>query len=129
MQQTVIIADDAQFMRAMLKDILEEIGCSVVAEASDGETAVALYRQHRPSLVMLDITMPGCDGVTACQRILAHDPQAKVVMISALGQKDEVLAAVRAGAGDFVIKPFEAERVEDTVRSLLARQPRAVVPA
>ena len=121
MQQTVIIADDAQFMRAMLKDILEEIGLKVVAEAADGEQACALYREHRPALVMLDITMPACGGVEACQRILADDPAARVIMISALGQKEEVLAAVRAGAGDFVIKPFEAERVEETVRSMLAR--------
>lgn len=126
MQQTVIIADDAQFMRAMLKDILEEIGWTVVAEAGDGDEAIQLYRQHRPDLIMLDITMPGCDGVTACQQILAEHPQARVVMVSALGQKEEVLAAVRAGAGDFVIKPFEAERVDQTVRSLLLRQPLAV---
>lgn len=126
MQQTVIIADDAQFMRAMLKDILEDIGLKVVAEAADGQTALAQYLEHRPTLAMLDITMPGGDGVTACQQILAADPSARVIMISALGQKDEVLAAVRAGAGDFVIKPFEAERVEETVRSLLARQPQAI---
>jgi two-component system, chemotaxis family, chemotaxis protein CheY len=126
MQQTVIIADDAQFMRAMLRDIVEEMGLRVVAEAADGEAAVALYLEHRPTLAMLDITMPACDGVTACQRILAADPRARIIMISALGQKDAVLAAVRAGAGDFVIKPFEAGRVEATVRNLLARQPHAV---
>ncbi|MDD5719024.1 MAG: response regulator [Candidatus Krumholzibacteria bacterium] len=123
MRQTVIIADDAQFMRSMLKDILTDSGWDVVAEAADGAAAVALFREHRPDLVMLDITMPGCDGVTACQQILAEDSTARVVMISALGQKEEVLAAIRAGAGDFVIKPFEAERVEETLRSLFARQP------
>ncbi|MDY0108786.1 MAG: response regulator [Candidatus Krumholzibacteria bacterium] len=123
MRQTVIIADDAQFMRSMLKDILTDSGWDVVAEAADGAAAVALFREHRPDLVMLDITMPGCDGVTACQQILAEDATARVVMISALGQKEEVLAAIRAGAGDFVIKPFEAERVEETLRSLFARQP------
>lgn len=123
MRQTVIIADDAQFMRTMLKDIVEEIGLKVVAEAGDGLTARTLYREHRPTLVMLDITMPGCDGVTACRQILQDDPAARIIMISALGQKEAVLAAIRAGAGDFVIKPFEAERVEETVRSMLARQP------
>jgi two-component system chemotaxis response regulator CheY len=122
MQQTVIIADDAQFMRLMLKDILEDMGLQVVAEAGDGRQAVAEYQQWRPDLVMLDITMPEQDGVAACREILALDPRARVVMISALGQKDEVLEAVRAGAGDFVIKPFEAERVEVTVRSVLSRQ-------
>ena len=124
MQQTVIIADDAQFMRLMLKDILEDMGLKVVAEVADGVQAVAEYRNHRPDLVMLDITMPELDGVSACREILASDPRARVVMISALGQKDDVLAAVRAGAGDFIIKPFEAERVEVTVRSLLTRQPQ-----
>jgi two-component system chemotaxis response regulator CheY len=121
MQQTVIIADDAQFMRVMLKDILEDLGFDVVAEASDGHEAVQQYLDHRPDLIMLDITMPGLDGVTACHEIVMHDPSARVIMISALGQKDEVLAAVRSGAGDFVIKPFEPERVEETVRKQLAR--------
>ena len=121
MQQTVIIADDAQFMRLMLKDILEDLGLRVVAEAQDGRQAVEEYRELRPDLVMLDITMPEMDGVAACREIVALYPGARVVMISALGQKDEVLAAVRAGAGDFVIKPFEAERVEVTVRSQLTR--------
>ncbi len=122
MQQTVIIADDAQFMRLMLKDILEDMGMTVVAEAANGREAVAGYHEFKPDLVMLDITMPDLDGVSACREILAADPGARVVMISAMGQKDEVLAAVRAGAGDFVIKPFEAERVEVTVKSVLTRQ-------
>jgi two-component system chemotaxis response regulator CheY len=122
MQQTVIIADDAQFMRVMLRDILEDMGFSVVAEASDGREAVARYLELRPDLIMLDITMPEVGGVAACREILALDPRARVVMISALGQKDEVLEAIRAGAGDFVIKPFEVERVEVTLRHLLNRQ-------
>jgi len=122
MQQTVIIADDAQFMRLMLKDILEDLGLTVVAEAADGHQAVAMYRKHQPDLTFLDITMPDLDGVAACREILADRPQARIVMISALGQKDEVLEAIRAGAGDFIIKPFEAERVEVTLRSLLSRQ-------
>ncbi|MEZ4388438.1 MAG: response regulator [Candidatus Krumholzibacteriia bacterium] len=122
MQQTVIIADDAQFMRVMLRDILDDLGYRVVAEAVDGRQAVARYLEHTPDLVMLDITMPDIDGVEACRQILAHEPSARIVMISALGQKDEVLAAVRAGAEDFVIKPFESERVEETLRKLTARQ-------
>ncbi len=122
MQQTVIIADDAQFMRVMLKDILEDLGYDVVAEAADGRQAVQLCQEHRPDLVMLDITMPELDGVAACRQILAEVPSAHVVMVSALGQRDEVLAAVRAGADDFVVKPFEAERVEETLRKLMARR-------
>jgi len=123
MQQTVIIADDARFMRAMLRDILEDLGLAVVAEADDGEQAVLQYREHRPALALLDVTMPVLDGVDACRRILAMDPGARVVMISALGQKDAVLAAIRAGASDFVIKPFEADRVAETLRCVMAREP------
>ncbi len=122
MQQTVIIADDAQFMRLMLKDILEEMGLTVVAEAADGRQAVSMYREHHPDQAILDITMPELDGVAAWREIRTTDPDACVVVISALGQKDEVLDAIRAGAGDFIIKPFEAERVEVTVRGLLTRQ-------
>jgi two-component system chemotaxis response regulator CheY len=121
-QQTVIIADDAQFMRVMLREILDELDLRVVAEAADGEEAVLRFLEHRPDLVMLDITMPGVGGVEACRRIAAHDPRAAVVMISALGQKDEVIAAIRAGARDFVIKPFESERVAETLRCVLTRQ-------
>ncbi|HOX25190.1 MAG TPA: response regulator [Candidatus Krumholzibacteria bacterium] len=126
MQRTVIIADDAQFMRVMLRDILEDLGWTVVAEVANGQDAVERYRELSPELVMLDITMPGLDGVEACRQIVALDPRARVVVVSALGQKDEVLRAVRAGAGDFVIKPFEAERVEETLRSLFARRPQPV---
>ncbi len=123
MQQTVIIADDAQFMRHMLRDILQDVGLQVVAEAADGEEAVIRHLEHRPHLTLLDITMPGLDGVEACRRIVGHDPDARVIMISALGQKEEVLAAVRAGARDFVIKPFEPDRVADTVRGVLRHEP------
>lgn len=126
MPETVIIADDAQFMRVMLRDILEDLGLTVVAEAADGHQAVQRYFEHRPGLIMLDITMPALDGVGACQEIVLRDPQAQVVMVSALGQKDEVLAAVRAGALDFVIKPFEPERVEETVRKVFARRAQTV---
>ncbi len=126
MQQTVIIADDAQFMRVMLKDIMEDLGWSVVAEAADGREAVDRYREHHPDLLMLDITMPDVDGIQACRQVTSEDPRARIIMISGLGQREEVIAAVRAGAADFVIKPFEADRVEQTIQSLLARQPQPV---
>lgn len=122
MQQTVIIADDARFMRVMLKDILDDLGYDVVAEAADGRQAVAQFLKHTPDLVMLDITMPGLDGIEACRQILSLQPTAQVVMISALGQKDAVLAAMGAGACGFVVKPFEAERVEETLLQLMARR-------
>ena len=123
MQQTVIIADDAHFMRAMLREILTDLGWHVVAEAAGGEDAVLRFLEHRPDLVMLDVSMPDLDGVEACRRIVGHDPGARVVMVSALGQKDQVLASIRAGAADFVIKPFEPERVAETLRGLSTRQP------
>jgi two-component system chemotaxis response regulator CheY len=123
MQQTVIIADDAQFMRVMLREILAEMQLKVVAEAADGEEAVVRSLEHRPDLVLLDITMPRLGGVEACRRIVGQDPAPQVVMISALGQKQEVLAAIRAGAADFVIKPFETDRVIETLGSVLAGQP------
>ena len=124
MQQKVIIADDAQFMRVMLRDILEDLDFTVVAEAASGEEAVTCYRDHQPDLVMLDITMPGMGGVACCRQILAEDPQARIIMVSALGQRDEVLAAMKSGARDFVVKPFEAERVEETLHRHL--EPQAV---
>lgn len=120
MHQTVIIADDAQFMRVMLRDILETSGFRVVAEAADGRQAIDLYGEYGPDLALLDITMPGIDGVAACRAIVQQDPEAKVVVISALGQRDEVLAAIRAGAADFVVKPFEADRVVETLLKLQA---------
>jgi two-component system chemotaxis response regulator CheY len=118
MHQTVIIADDAQFMRVMLRDILETSGFQVVAEAADGRQAIDVYGEYRPDLALLDITMPGIDGIAACREIVQQDPEAKVVVISALGQRDAVLAAIRAGAADFVVKPFEADRVVETLLKL-----------
>ncbi len=123
---TVIIADDAPFMRAMLRGIVTDLGLEVAGEASDGAEAVALYRQHAPTLALIDLTMPGVDGVEAVRQIVAHDPAAALVMVSALGQKDAVLAAVKAGALDFIIKPFEADRVEATLQKILGRLPVTV---
>jgi two-component system, chemotaxis family, chemotaxis protein CheY len=123
MPRTVIIADDAPFMRTMLKGIVENMGFEVVAEAGNGDEAVERHLHHRPTLTILDVTMPGSDGVDAARRIVAADPQAVVVMACALGQKEEVLAAIKAGARDFVIKPFETDRVEAVLQSLLERLP------
>jgi two-component system chemotaxis response regulator CheY len=120
MGHTVLIVDDAAFMRVMLKDILAELGLEVVAEGEDGQEAVDLYRRLRPDLVLLDTTMPRLDGIAALREIVAEDPQAQVIMITALGQKEAVLASIKAGARDFVIKPFDQERVQDTVQRVLA---------
>ena len=120
MGSTVLIVDDAEFMRAMLKEILEEMGLTVVGEAVDGEQAVRLHRELRPDLIALDLTMPRLDGVGALRQIIAAEPAANVIMISALGQKLKVLEAIKSGARDFVVKPFDPDRVRETVERCLA---------
>lgn len=123
MGPTVLIVDDAEFMRVMLRDIIEDMDMSVVGEAGDGKEAIQLYRQLQPTLVLMDITMPVMDGTEALQSILVQDPAANVVMITALGQKEQVLAAIKAGARDFIIKPFDQERVQETINRILPQIP------
>ena len=122
---TILIADDAEFMRDILRQIIEDMDWSVVAEAADGQEAITLYRKMRPDLALLDITMPRMDGTEALTAILAEDPDAQVVMISALGQKDQVLDAIKAGARDFIIKPLDQDRVTDTLERILCPTPVA----
>ena len=112
----VMIVDDALFMRNMLKDICERAGFEVVAESDNGETALELYREHRPDLVTMDIVMPRRSGIEALRDIVADDPEARVVMVSALGQDSLVLEAVEAGARDFIVKPFREDKVVDIIR-------------
>ncbi len=123
MGNTVLIVDDAEFMRVMLRDIVEDMGLIVVGEAGDGEEAVQQFERLRPDLVLLDITMPTRDGTEALKEILAVDGDARVIMITALGQKEQVIAALKAGARDFIIKPFDQERVTETLEHLLATSP------
>ncbi len=123
MNHTVLIVDDADFMRMMLRDIVEEMGMKVIGEATNGAEAVEQFGALNPELVLLDITMPVMDGLEAVKQIMAADAEAAVVMITALGQKDQVLACVKAGALDFIIKPFDQERVTETLGRLLAPQP------
>lgn len=124
MGPTVLIVDDAEFMRVMLRDIVEDMGWTVAGEAANGQEAITGFEQVKPDLVLMDITMPVMDGTEALQTILQCNPSANVVMITALGQKDQVLTAIKAGARDFIIKPFDQERVQDTLRRL-APQPQA----
>lgn len=119
MSSTVLIVDDAEFMRVMLREILADAGLQVVGEAANGEEAVRLYNELRPDLITLDITMPVLDGVEALKRILALDPRATAVMVSALGQKQKVLEAIQSGARDFLIKPFDPDRVRATIDRLV----------
>ena len=112
----ILIVDDAAFMRMMIKDILTKNGYEVVAEAANGVEAVELYKSHQPDLVTMDITMPEMDGIEAVKQIKAVNPAAKVIMCSAMGQQSMVMDAIKAGANDFIVKPFQADRVLEDSR-------------
>lgn len=111
MAKTVLVVDDAAFMRIKLKDILEKNGYEVVGEAANGIEAVEQYKEKNPDIVTMDITMPEKDGVEALKEIKEIDPKAIVLMCSAMGQQAMVMDAIRAGAKDFIVKPFDTERV------------------
>jgi two-component system, chemotaxis family, chemotaxis protein CheY len=116
----ILVVDDAAFMRKMVKDALAKGGHEVVGEAGNGVEALARYNELKPDLVTLDITMPEKDGLAALADIMAADPSARVVMCSALGQESKVLEAIKLGAKDFVVKPFQPDRVIDAVGKALA---------
>lgn len=116
MAKTVLIVDDALFMRNLLRDIFEEAGWEVVAEAENGLKAVEKFRVHQPDLVTMDIVMPEMGGIDAMKRILVEYPQARVVMCSALGQERMVMEAIKAGASDFIVKPFQDSQVLEVVK-------------
>ena len=103
----LLIVDDALIMRKRIREIAEEAGWQVAGEAKNGEQAVALYHQEKPDLVTLDIVMPKMDGVSALKQMIQDDPQARVVMISAVNQKGKLAECIQAGAIDFIVKPFE----------------------
>ena len=117
----VMVVDDALFMRNILKDIFVRHGYEVVAEADNGETALQLYQESKPDLVTMDIVMPKKSGIEALQEIMAADPEAHVIMVSALGQDTLVLEAVEAGARDFIVKPFKEDKVLETVRRVVGQ--------
>lgn len=117
----VLIVDDAAFMRMMLKDILNKNGFEVVGEAVNGADAVEKYKELQPDVVTMDITMPEKDGITAVKEIRATYPQANIIMCSAMGQQPMVLEAIQAGAKDFVVKPFQADRVMESIKKVLGR--------
>jgi two-component system chemotaxis response regulator CheY len=118
----ILIADDALFMRNMLREIFVKAGFQVVGEAVNGVEAVERYHELRPDLVTMDIVMPLKSGIEALQQITREDPDARVVMCSALGQEALVIEAVQAGAKDFIVKPFKEERVLDVVRRVTQMQ-------
>lgn len=120
MAKTVLIVDDAAFMRMMIKDILEKNGYDVVGEAENGNIAVEKYKELEPDLVTMDITMPEKDGITALKEIKELNADATVIMCSAMGQQAMVIDAIQAGAKDFIVKPFQAERVVEAVSKALS---------
>jgi two-component system chemotaxis response regulator CheY len=114
----ILIVDDAEFLRVRISKMLTGDGYEVV-EAENGARAVALYKECHPDMVLMDITMPEMDGLTALKAIRAFDSKAKVVMLTALGQESVVLEAIKSGARDFVVKPFERDRVLNAINKLL----------
>lgn len=120
MGNRILVVDDAAFMRMMIKDILTKNGFEVVGEASDGAQAFEKYQELRPDLVTLDITMPEMDGIEALKKIRGVDPTARVIMCSAMGQQAMVIDAIQAGAKDFIVKPFQADRVIEAVKKALS---------
>lgn len=121
MGKRVLVVDDAAFMRMMIKDILTKNGYEVAGEAENGQKAVELYQQLKPDVVTMDITMPEMDGIAAVKAIKKIDPNAKIIMCSAMGQQLMVMEAIQAGAKDFIVKPFQQERVLQALQKVLGQ--------
>ena len=119
MAKNILICDDAAFMRMMIKDILTKNGYGIAGEAENGVVAVDKYMETKPDLVMMDITMPEKDGIQALKEIRAKDPSACVIMCSAMGQQAMVIEAIQSGAKDFIVKPFQADRVLESIKKVL----------
>lgn len=119
MAKNILIVDDAAFMRMMIKDILTKNGYNVAGEAENGAKAIDKYNEVKPDLVLMDITMPEMDGIQALKGIKAADPGAMVIMCSAMGQQAMVIESIQAGARDFIVKPFQAERVLEAVKKVV----------
>ena len=119
MSATIMIVDDAAFMRMMLKDVLVKNGFSVVGEIENGAVAVEKYKELQPNLTIMDITMPEMDGLQAVKEIRKQDSQARIIMCSAMGQQAMVIEAIQSGAKDFIVKPFQADRVVEAVTKAL----------
>lgn len=119
MAKNVLIVDDAAFMRMMIKDILTKNGYNVAGEAENGKIAVDKYNEIKPDLVLMDITMPEMDGIQALKAIKGADPNATVIMCSAMGQQAMVIEAIQSGAKDFIVKPFQADRVLEALKKVI----------
>ena len=119
MAKNILICDDAAFMRMMIKDILTKNGYNIVGEAENGAKAVEKYAELKPDLVLMDITMPEMDGIEALKKIKAADADASIIMCSAMGQQAMVIESIQSGAKDFIVKPFQADRVLEAVQKVV----------
>lgn len=119
MAKNILICDDAAFMRMMIKDILTKNGYNVAGEAENGVKAIEKYTETKPDLVLMDITMPEMDGIQALKKIKELDPGASVIMCSAMGQQAMVIESIQSGAKDFIVKPFQADRVIEAVKKVV----------
>ncbi len=119
MAKSILIVDDAAFMRMMIKDILSKNGYEIAADVDNGLKAIEKYKELTPDLVIMDITMPEMDGVTAVREIKKIHSDAKIIMCSAMGQQAMVIESIQAGARDFIVKPFQADRVVEAVKKVI----------
>ena len=119
MARNVLVCDDAAFMRMMIKDILTKNGYNIAGEAENGLKAVEKYAEVKPDLTLMDITMPEMDGIQALKKIKESDPNATFIMCSAMGQQAMVIESIQAGARDFIVKPFQADRVIEAVKKVI----------
>jgi two-component system chemotaxis response regulator CheY len=119
MANRILIVDDAAFMRMMIRDILSKNGFEVCGEAHDGAQAIEKFKELKPDLITMDITMPEMDGIQALKEIKKLDPNVKIIMCSAMGQQAMVIDAIQAGAKDFIVKPFQADRVVEAIKKTL----------
>jgi len=118
MAKTALIVDDTAFMRMTLKNHLLENGYEIIGEGADGQEAIEIYNKHKPDLVTMDITMPNLDGIEATKKIIDIDQSAVIMMVSAMGQKSLVMEAIKAGAKDFVVKPFQPDRIAQALQNI-----------
>lgn len=125
MATRVLVVDDAKFMRHTLKSILTGMGYEVIGEAVNGQEACEKYAELKPDVVTMDIVMPELNGIDALRAIRAADPAAKVVMISAIDQREPLMEALKLGAADYVVKPFEKDRVQEALQRVVAGSPSA----
>jgi two-component system chemotaxis response regulator CheY len=121
MTPTAVLIDDSRTTRTCLRVYLTEIGFEIVAEGERGEHALELYEKHRPTLITIDIVMPGLDGVSAARELLKRHPEANVVMCTSINTRDKILACHEAGVSYYLLKPFDGAKVQSVARGILAK--------